>query len=851
VSGFTRVQLVLAWTFASLCGTTPTSFGQGEAEEDVEMRLQFVEASWFLEEVSTALLFVDSKTEPVLPDLPDTDEIRFIDSEVAPLEKDERGNFVFSLRFLPLRTGIRVFPSLTIEIDGQQVVSPSRQFLVGEPHTSEAMSFSIEAEKTRVFVGEPLRLDFVWRCDLPMNQMRELRLYPSFFNNSDVEVVIPRSDVPEEEQFGLPIGGRRAIAHRTGKEDLFPPSLGELRFSVFVRFEEPGPFEISRTRLLCSRLLVENAQSNRYAAYFNNALFEPVDRSSPHEKLHAFSEPLAIEVRALPGKDRLESFSGLFDPEAIEVRVQPTTTMVGQLMEIRIDVSSEDCSEMLQLPDISRQASLRNRFWVGQDANEIWKPDGRSFVFRARPLSVEVIAFPSLAFQVFDSDAEGYRVVQTRAIPLDISAREGKEYFPIGKIPGAQYPVVASGDGIWHNLEATIMSDALNTVVNGLADGVWAFVLLGPILFYGLSFWARERRRRAIDEAYRVRRAAYENFKTAVSEGDDDVEALRTLVAACFKRKQSALTAKDVARLLKAAESDSDLAAEIERTIGECDVDSYRPSSKGERKSTRTGKLGEQVYRLFQRGLVSIFMMVAFVSIDSSSGADWEWAESLFSEALESAEAVQDSTETERKFAEAALEFESCAENGVRAGRSWYNAGNAWFKAGEIGRAIANYRQAQTRMPFNAKLASSLEAARALRLDSVSETGSSMATPIRWQKASFSLLWLAAFGVALFWVRYRSRLWLIFSGVAFASALLQGFLITWKGVAGLDEGVLIVDEVYGRKGPGYSYLSAYTDPLHNGLELSLLERRKEWVRARMGDGSDCWLPAATVQILEK
>ncbi len=212
------------------------------------------------------------------------------------LEEDERGSYALSVRFLPLRTGVRDFPSLAVEVDREVLRSLPRQLLVGEPHLSESMSFIIEAEKTQVYVGEPLRLDFIWHCDLPMNQMRALRLYPDLFNDSDIEVVIPRSVVPEEEQFGLPVGGRRAIAHRISGEEAFPPNLGELRFSVFVRFEESGMFEIARTRLLCSRLLVENAQSNRYAAYFNNALFEAVDRSLPHEKLHAFSSPIEIEV---------------------------------------------------------------------------------------------------------------------------------------------------------------------------------------------------------------------------------------------------------------------------------------------------------------------------------------------------------------------------------------------------------------------------------------------------------------------------------------------------------------------------------------------------------------------------
>ena len=840
-----------ALVYIALAIRVPVALAQDVPEAVQGPRLHMMEASWFVDEVSTVLLFVDAKVEPILQPIEDTDEIRFLDSEVMKLEEDERGSYAMSVRFLPLRTGVRDFPSLAVDVDGDVLRSLPRQLFVGEPHLSDSMSFIIEAEKTQVYVGEPLRLDFIWRCQLPMNQMRALSLYPDFFNDSDIEVVIPRSVVPEEEQFGLPVGGRRVIAHRISGEEAFPPSLGELRFSVFVRFEESGMFEILRTRLLCSRLLVENAQSNRYAAYFDNALFESVDRSLPNEKLHAFSSPIEIEVLPLPSKGRLESFSGLFNVNSIEVSVQPATAEVGQLIEVRVEVNSDVCSEMLELPDLSRQASLQNRFWVGQEVNEIWRPSGRTFVARARPLSVESIAFPSLAIQIFDPDEADYRLIRTRPVPIEISARDGMSYFPVEKIPGAQYSVIGSNEGIWHNYDATIMGDVMDELVNLLADGLWAFVLLGPILFYGLSFWAREARRRAIDEAYRIRREAFEKFKRAASKGEDDVEALRELVAACFERRQAALTAKDVARLLDAAEGERDLVEEIEATIGETDTRKYNPGKgkPGERK--RTGRLGERVFELFQKGLVSVILIIALGAAEYSNAADWDDAEALFTAALESAEEGLGSEMTESKFAAAALEFESCAANGIRAGLSWYNAGNAWFKTGEIGRSIASYRQAQTRMPFDERVATSLEAARALRLDSFSHDRESIETPIRWQKAMFSLLWLVSFGVNLFWIRYRNRVWLTVSGVLFGVTIMQGLLLGWAVVTGRDEGVLIVDEVYGRKGPGYSYLSSYADPLHNGIELSLLEVRGEWLLASLEDGSDCWLPCETVQILER
>ena len=86
--------------------------------------------------------------------------------------------------------------------------------------------------------------------------------------------------------------------------------------------------------------------------------------------------------------------------------------------------------------------------------------------------------------------------------------------------------------------------------------------------------------------------------------------------------------------------------------------------------------------------------------MDEAVAADWESAESAFAVALEGAEAGGNSNVIEARFAEAALQFEACGEAGIRSGLAWYNAGNAWFKSGEIGRAIANYRQAEGYRPL-------------------------------------------------------------------------------------------------------------------------------------------------------
>ncbi len=826
-----------------------------DAQEDefqaIEVSMELSDASWFVNEPANAVIFVTSNNEPVARFADTYSDFQFYESEFVKLDNDERGDFGMAIEFVPLRTGIRAIPSIEIEIAGEIFKTAVREILVGEAKSTAAMTFSITANKKRAYVGEPIRLDFVWRCDLPMNQIRDLRLNPSFFGDSGLEVVIPRVSAPEEEQFGVPVAGRRAIARRSANEEGFPPNLGELRFSVFVRAKTTERIEISRTRLLCSRLLAENAQSNRYAAYFNNALFESADRSSAYEKLHAFSEAFAIEILPLPAKNREESFSGLFQFESIDISIAPNPVEVGQLMEIRIDVESEICSEMLSIPDLSRQSSLRHRFWVSSEINEVWRPDGRTFVVRARPFTTELNAFPSLAIQTFAPEEGAFVSTRTQPISMEVTPRDGMHYFPIQNIPDAQFSVVGNDEGIWQNYEASMMNDILNSVFQLLAEGMSIVVATGALLAIFGSLLAREWRKRAVDADYRRQRRAYSAFKRNLASGMEPAKALSLLVAGCFGCRESALTAKDAARLIRAlnGQGHSQLEDEVREVMESRDLQPYAPSELEDSTRVEVAKVGERVFDYAKKGAL---LCVAFFVVDGSEyshGSNWETVESLFAQALSADEAALESSGAESRFAEAALAFEACGEAGVRPGLSWFNAGNAWLKAGEIGRAIGNYRQAQLYRPFDSNIALGLETARALKLDTFASAESNNSLPTRWVKAGFSVSWILACTSVIFWIRYRNRAWQVALGLCALLALVSGSLVGYRWIYGTGEGVLIVDEAYGRKGPSYSYVSAFVDPLHNGLEVDLIERRSDWARVRLADGSHCWLPQEVLMIL--
>ena len=115
--------------------------------------------------------------------------------------------------------------------------------------------------------------------------------------------------------------------------------------------------------------------------------------------------------------------------------------------------------------------------------------------------------------------------------------------------------------------------------------------------------------------------------------------------------------------------------------------------------------------------------------------------------------------------------------------------------------------------------------------------------------AAFSVTWLATAALIVIWIRFRGRYLLVATCLVTLAATLLGGRIVWGALSDRGEGVVITEEIYARKGPGYAYASAFLDPIHDGLEVQILEIRSDWLRARLADGSECWLPQATVQRL--
>jgi hypothetical protein len=212
-------------------------------------------------------------------------------------------------------------------------------------------------------------------------------------------------------------------------------------------------------------------------------------------------------------------------------------------------------------------------------------------------------------------------------------------------------------------------------------------------------------------------------------------------------------------------------------------------------------------------------------------------------------------------FTTSAERFGQLVDDGVVNGALLYNLGNASLQAGDVGAAILRYRQAEAYIPGDGRLAHNLEYARSLRRTQIAPSGrrALAAALLQWHDRTALGVRYAIFAAAYlaFWVLLlvdRSRpmplmRWL--AGVLAVIWLAVGASVGADLLADDREraGVVLDDDVIVRKGNGEGFEPQFEEPIHQGVEFELLDRRPGWLRIELADGNTGWIPESTAGLL--
>jgi tetratricopeptide (TPR) repeat protein len=209
----------------------------------------------------------------------------------------------------------------------------------------------------------------------------------------------------------------------------------------------------------------------------------------------------------------------------------------------------------------------------------------------------------------------------------------------------------------------------------------------------------------------------------------------------------------------------------------------------------------------------------------------------------------------EGKFADAANAYEKILASGAASPSLLFNYGNAEFKSGNLGRAIAAFRRAELLAPRDSEIRANLAFVR-------NQVQGATVRESFWQNwlGNLSLNEWTVFAAIAFWLTFvllaakqlrpalaaklKTATW-IFAALTISSGTILG--VQAASHFSKQTAVIISAAATARSGPFDDAQSAFT--VRDGVELSVLDRRDDWVQVADGSGKTGWLPAKQVEIL--
>ncbi|MEI6233729.1 MAG: hypothetical protein WCT04_11790 [Planctomycetota bacterium] len=248
----------------------------------------------------------------------------------------------------------------------------------------------------------------------------------------------------------------------------------------------------------------------------------------------------------------------------------------------------------------------------------------------------------------------------------------------------------------------------------------------------------------------------------------------------------------------------------------------------------------------------AVLFIVSFTFARTTSASEGGERERAFVNAL----TMYDGAKSPREFRNAAAAFEALISPEYRNDPLFYNMGNARVKAGDYGYAILAYRKAKLFRPRDPWLEANLNQALS------AAPGRVQAAPEPWWRSVF--FWSG-------WLSYPEKfnlalgLWSACVAALALGAVLRKPRLNWAGLAlGLvallfsidaysahrdlysSNHAAVIAETIAQKSPGPNGDAAFDQPLKDGAEFTIIDRRGDWVFGHFHGIGDAWLPSKNI-----
>jgi len=245
-----------------------------------------------------------------------------------------------------------------------------------------------------------------------------------------------------------------------------------------------------------------------------------------------------------------------------------------------------------------------------------------------------------------------------------------------------------------------------------------------------------------------------------------------------------------------------------------------------------------------------IIILLACIGLGAANQADY-----LFQQGNEAYKNNQ--------YSEAITHYESILRMGKTSASVYYNLGNAYYKNNQLGKAIVNYERALLLAPHDGDIEFNLHIAQlrivdkiaAPEFDYIFKVWQSIKYTLslnQWMLSLFFLMILITLLIILQWfIKNRGVQNIVrqvlapLAGIFIFGIFLFGIRvredISIKNAVILEQKVNVVSE------PAANATEVFA--LHEGVKVRIIDRSGNFVRIRLSDGKDGWLPASALEII--
>ncbi len=477
--------------------------------------------------------------------------------------------------------GTMRLPPVTVVVGGKTYTTNAVDVTVSKPGTTDRMSVEFTISDRKCYAGQPIVMTVRWivssrwqnvAFDVPVFES------PGFL----IEEVASSGAAPAEQTVidGVPTavkGTRQSIKGMeseiyTFSKVLIPQRAGRIRLD---------PVSVS------ANMAVGRVRTN--------SVFNPY--SIKYERVSVQSEPVDLEVLAVPQEGKPAEFYGLVGQYTISASAAPTKVSVGDPITLTIRIGGNRYLKPVQWPELEQVPELATNFKIpAEKASPTIENGQKVFTQTLRANSDTVTQVPPIPLAYFDSQSGKYVVARTEPIPLEVSPTkiltnadmEAASSGPANSDGGAKYlsPVQAIRQGLSANYYGPeILADQrfslAAAVLNPGYAAIWsiplaALVVSAVVRLAGRTspeLLARKRRRQAMGLAMRRLRA--------VTSADDRqrpeqlLEAMKGYIGDRFDRVAASLTADDCRDVIAQAIDDATLASRYRDLIAACEGARY------------------------------------------------------------------------------------------------------------------------------------------------------------------------------------------------------------------------------------------------------------------------------------